>query len=208
METTPENVIERLMWFEAYNEEDYCGGDRIQDEHGDWYYKVTEEDFEAFRQAADIIRKYQEMKDKTLPESTTKNNSETDCISKKAALNKIFTFGIKEKSVSVTDLWKEVNELPPVAPESRLVPVSERLPDTDEEVLCWYEYYHWSQGKVLPEYGLGRYLKETSSWSGEVASGRDVRVIAWMPLPKEYNEIKEFNNSMNDLESEEELEQE
>ena len=38
-------------------------------------------------------------------------------------------------------------------------------------------------------------------------NGRDVRVIAWMPLPKDYNEVKEFDNSMNDLESEEELEQ-
>lgn len=41
-------------------------------------------------------------------------------------------------------------------------------------------------GKVLPEYGLGCYFKETKSWSGEVAIGRDVRVIAWMPLPKPY----------------------
>lgn len=70
--------------------------------------------------------------------------------------------------------------------EPRWIPVSERLPDTDDEVLCWYEYYHWSQEKVLPEYGLGRYLRETSAWFGEVANGKDVRVIAWMPLPKPY----------------------
>jgi hypothetical protein len=69
---------------------------------------------------------------------------------------------------------------------SRWIPVSERLPDTDDKVLCWYEYYHWSRGKVLPEYGLGRYFKETKAWFGEVAHGVDVRVIAWMPLPKPY----------------------
>jgi hypothetical protein len=74
----------------------------------------------------------------------------------------------------------------PLEQEPRWIPVSERLPDADDEFLCWYEYYHWSQGKVLPEYGVGRYLRVTSSWSGEVASGRDVRVIAWMPLPKPY----------------------
>lgn len=56
-------IIKRLLWLENYNEEDYCGGDRIQDEHGDWYYKVTEEDFEAFRQAADIMRKYQKIQE-------------------------------------------------------------------------------------------------------------------------------------------------
>ncbi len=75
--------------------------------------------------------------------------------------------------------------------QTRWIPVSERLPDTDDEVLCWYEYYHWSQRKVLPEYGLGRYLRETSAWFGEVANGKDVRVIAWMPLPKPYKEREE-----------------
>ena len=66
------------------------------------------------------------------------------------------------------------------------IPVSERLPDTDDKVLCWYEYYHWTHGKVLPEYGLGCYLRETSSWFGEVTKGKDVRVIAWIPLPPVY----------------------
>lgn len=73
----------------------------------------------------------------------------------------------------------------------RWIPVGERLPDTDDEVLCWYEYYHWSQGKVLPEYGLGRYLRETSAWFGEVSNGKDARVIAWMPLPTPYREVEE-----------------
>ena len=72
------------------------------------------------------------------------------------------------------------------AEETRWIPVTERLPDTDDEVLCWYEYYHWSRGKVLPEYGLGHYLGSTSTWCGEVANGKDVRVIAWMPLPQPY----------------------
>lgn len=74
----------------------------------------------------------------------------------------------------------------PLEQEQKWIPVSERLPDTDDEVLCWYEYYHWSQEKVLPEYGLGRYLRETSAWFGKVANGKDVRVIAWMPLPEPY----------------------
>lgn len=45
---TREQAIKALKWFKEYNEEDYCGGDRIQDEHGDWYYRITEQDFEAF----------------------------------------------------------------------------------------------------------------------------------------------------------------
>jgi hypothetical protein len=45
---TREQAIKALKWFKEYNEEDYCGGDRIQDEYGDWYYRITEQDFEAF----------------------------------------------------------------------------------------------------------------------------------------------------------------
>jgi hypothetical protein len=45
---TVEEVRKKLEWFKKYNEEDYCGGDRIQDEKGNWYYLITDEDFEAF----------------------------------------------------------------------------------------------------------------------------------------------------------------
>lgn len=56
-----DKIIKKLLWFEDYNEDTYCGGDRIQDEYGDWYYKVNEDDFEAFRQAAETMRKYQKI---------------------------------------------------------------------------------------------------------------------------------------------------
>ena len=48
---TREEAIKALKWFKEYNEEDYCGGDRIQDKNGDWYYYITERDFEAFDMA-------------------------------------------------------------------------------------------------------------------------------------------------------------
>ena len=48
---TSEEVIKKLKWFREYNEDDFCGGDRIQDEYGDWYYRITEQDFEAFDMA-------------------------------------------------------------------------------------------------------------------------------------------------------------
>lgn len=61
MGMTIDKIIKKLQWFEDYNEDTYCGGDRIQDEYGDWYYKVNEDDFEAFRQAAETMRKYQKI---------------------------------------------------------------------------------------------------------------------------------------------------
>ena len=64
----------------------------------------------------------------------------------------------------------------------RWIPVTERLPEEDTDVLCWYEYYHWSAEKVLPEYGIGHCWK--GRWGGEVSSGRECKVLAWMPLPE------------------------
>lgn len=66
MGMTIDEVIKALKWFLEYNEEDYYvddyyDGDRFQDKYGDWFYKVSERDFKAFRQAVDIMRKYQKI---------------------------------------------------------------------------------------------------------------------------------------------------
>lgn len=54
----------------------------------------------------------------TEQEPTTKNNLGVDAISKQAVLNKILKFSVTDgRSVSVTSLWTEVNELPSVTPQ-------------------------------------------------------------------------------------------
>ena len=63
MGMTIDEAIKALKWFMEYNEEDYYVGDRFQDEYGDWFYKVSERDFEAFRQAVDIMRKYHKIQE-------------------------------------------------------------------------------------------------------------------------------------------------
>ena len=63
----------------------------------------------------------------------------------------------------------------------RWISVDERLPEDGKDVLCWYEYYHWSKDKVLPEYGIGYYIY--GYWGGEVSNGRDCKVLYWCPLP-------------------------
>ena len=62
------------------------------------------------------------------------------------------------------------------------VSVEDRLPTNLEPVLCWHEYYHWSKGKVLPEYGIG--YCNNGYWGGEVMNGREAKVLYWMPLPQ------------------------
>ena len=47
---TRSEAIKRLKWFGEYNEEDYCGGDRIKID-GKWYYYVNKDDLKAFEMA-------------------------------------------------------------------------------------------------------------------------------------------------------------
>lgn len=74
------------------------------------------------------------------------------------------------------------------------IPCSERLPENDDDVLCWYEYRIMQgthEGEMNQEYGIGYYNKYFKRWGGEVSCGRDCKVIAWKPLPKPYKEDEE-----------------
>jgi len=133
-------------------------------------------------------------------ESTTKNDLAVDWEELKSKIFMEVDGGTDDNWLRYSEVCDRISNsiddfkanLPSVTPqEPRWIPVSERLPDTDNEVLCWYEYYHWSKEKVLPEYGFGNYFKETKSWFGEVAIGKGARVIAWMPLPKPYEPKEE-----------------
>ena len=77
-----------------------------------------------------------------------------------------------------------IEDLPSAQPH--WIPCGDRLPKKDGLYLCWYEYYHWSKEKVLPEYGIGYYDVKLKLWGGEVANGKDAKVLAWMPLPDPY----------------------
>jgi len=91
-----------------------------------------------------------------------------------------------------TELYREAADAIEKLSKPRWVSVNERLPEDGVSVLCWYEYYHWSKEKVLPEYGIG--YQYHGQWGGEAGTGRDCNVIAWMPLqepPKEKTYARE-----------------
>lgn len=63
------------------------------------------------------------------------------------------------------------------------VNVKDRLPPDGDDVLCWYEYWRYGQYNCMyRKYGIG--YQFNGNWGGEVANGRNAKVLYWMPLPK------------------------
>ena len=64
----------------------------------------------------------------------------------------------------------------------RWVPVTERLPEDGDVVLCWYEYFRFGEYNLMYQTsGIGYYIN--GMWGGDVSNGRNIKVVAWMPLP-------------------------
>lgn len=71
---------------------------------------------------------------------------------------------------------------------------SERLPENDDDVLCWCEYRIMQgthEGEMNQKFEIGNYSKYFKRWFGEVSCGQDCKVIAWMLLPEPYKESDE-----------------
>lgn len=66
---------------------------------------------------------------------------------------------------------------------NKWISVEDRLPDNDDYVLCWYEYRiigGTHDGEKARRYGIGDYFKR---WTIEDGGRRNVKVVAWQPLP-------------------------
>lgn len=74
--------------------------------------------------------------------------------------------------------------------KGRWIPCSERLPEAGRKVLVWFEYFRYGEyNRLFQTIGISYTYRE--GWSGFVngSSGwRDLRIIAWMPLPDPYKE--------------------
>lgn len=74
------------------------------------------------------------------------------------------------------------------------IPCSERLPENEDDVLCWYEYRIMQgdhEGEMNRECGIGYYNKSFKRWCGGIYYKQDYKVIAWRPLPEPYKEDEE-----------------
>lgn len=65
----------------------------------------------------------------------------------------------------------------------RWIPVTERLPENGQKVLCWGEYFRYGDfNAMFADYALG--YQFNGSWGGEVTNGTKARALAWIPLPE------------------------
>lgn len=77
------------------------------------------------------------------------------------------------KSISAAD----------VVPPAQWIPADEELPPEGIDVLCWYEYFRYgSCNRMYQTFGIG--YQFNGNWGGEVAQGRNAKVLTWMPLPE------------------------
>lgn len=129
-----------------------------------------------------------------------------DLISRQAAIDAVL--GV----VPYDEYWKEqiekaVNALPSAQPEQRWIPVSERLPETDNKnSINNYNVLLWVKDKSHPEREPQIYLGKLRYTDGDDGSGNfwgvkthpcdwtiwgwsyfnEPEVIAWMPMPEPY----------------------
>ena len=187
---------------------------RLQNEH---HNVVTEENYDALKKAIKALEQ---------TESKPSYNSvktELDVISRESIKQKlqehhdfyVNAYGgfsnLPQNDKSRVDeiancIAMVVNE-PPVAPQPRWIPVSERLPETDNENnINNYNVLLWVKNKTHPEYEPQIYLGKLRHVDGDDGSGNfwgletkpcdwtiwawhyfnEPEVIAWMPLPQPY----------------------
>jgi len=72
---------------------------------------------------------------------------------------------------------------------SNWIPVEERLPETDDDVLIYYQYKIMQGVNVVgwkETQGVGYYYSPSNDWIFYGGFGLDRHAIAWMPLPEPY----------------------
>ena len=88
---------------------------------------------------------------------------------------------LENQSAHIAALQQEIEKLR--GQLHRWIPVEERLPENGVETLCWYEYFRYGDfNAMFATYGIGYQFH--GNWGGEVANGRNAKVLAWMPLPE------------------------
>lgn len=112
----------------------------------------------------------------------------SDLISRQAAIDALMAAIDDVGILDGADIKVVFDNLPPVQPEPQWIPVEREFPEDYTDVLVWFEYFRYGDYNCLYQtHGIGTYVANYNSWTINHESGwKDLRVIAWMPLPKIY----------------------
>lgn len=122
-----------------------------------------------------------------------------DAVSRQAVFNQIFYSTDNSGDVELGSvLRRRIENLPPVTPKQRWIPVSEGLPEIEEDCDFSDDVQVTIETRCNPMGDLYRYVVQ-ADWDGEKwcdAYGNnyfndaedDTKVTAWMPLPEPYEE--------------------
>ena len=100
-----------------------------------------------------------------------------DIISRRAALDCFHDWIDKHGNVYCADESEEYQRIEALPSASQWIPCSERLPETEDKVLCCT-----ATKKGVKSIVIGYYMADMKYW----ACGMNNNVIAWMPLPEVY----------------------
>lgn len=69
----------------------------------------------------------------------------------------------------------------------------DQMPEDDEDVLVWFEYFRFGEyQRLFQTTGIGRTWRgEWSEFVNGSSGWRDLKIIAWQPLPEPYREEQE-----------------
>lgn len=102
-----------------------------------------------------------------------------DCVSRQSMLDAITEIDDNTNMDIYTNEVREIiKDLPPVTPTQKWVPVSERLPEKNVEVLATTE---WGAVTIAEMYSANDWFIHEGTTNAETDE-----IVAWMPLPAPY----------------------
>ena len=101
-------------------------------------------------------------------------------------ISDLFLDNYPNPSKDLETFYKEVLKIVVNEEGQPWVSVKHELPENNEEVLVWFEYFRFGEyNRLYQTWGIGEYFKNYDTWMINHETGwRDLRVIAWLPIPE------------------------